>query len=243
VPIGGFLFVQILFFAGLLYIMYRLLGRQAQDVTGHLSELNAEYEKKKEALRVEHAEEQARAKVILEKAQKEAAELKRRLVGELEVKQSQVLDESHEEGARIVQDAVKCRDALRSELMRTMEARVVERACELLGEVLSDDLRKELHQNWFRRVMDNGLLRLKELKSTETVQDAFLVSAFPLTKQQRNELQDQLDKTLGHSIGIKESVDTKIVAGVTIRIGHLVLNGSFASKLRKAAQSDQDKAA
>ena len=74
----------------------------------------------------------------------------------------------------------------------------------------------------------------------EDVKEAKVVSAFPLTPDQKKRIISQLKSILGFSLNLEEAVDPDIVAGLSIHIGHLVIDGSFAFKLREAAQHAQN---
>jgi F0F1-type ATP synthase delta subunit len=49
-------------------------------------------------------------------------------------------------------------------------------------------------------------------------------------------LQRRLKEKLGREIRLSESTDERLVAGLTITLGSLILDGSLASKVREAAR-------
>jgi F-type H+-transporting ATPase subunit delta len=63
-----------------------------------------------------------------------------------------------------------------------------------------------------------------------------VVSAFPLSAAQRQALTRWLSERIGRDITLSEQVDERLVAGLTITLGSLVLDGSLASKVRQAAR-------
>ncbi len=57
---------------------------------------------------------------------------------------------------------------------------------------------------------------------------------FPLTQVQKERLKKSLSSQMGRSVTVKETVDQEIVAGMVIRLGNLVFDGSLTNKLKGA---------
>ena len=117
-----------------------------------------------------------------------------------------------------------------------MELRAVERACEMIEQVLPGQLRQDVQAHWLDELLQHGLGQLERLKTQDGAGPARIVSAFALTPEQRTFLRQQLRSALGKDLEISESTDPKLVAGLTITIGSLVLDGSLATKLQQAAR-------
>ncbi|MFD2238644.1 F0F1 ATP synthase subunit delta [Aureimonas populi] len=61
--------------------------------------------------------------------------------------------------------------------------------------------------------------------------EAEVVSAHPLTEEQRGELRDALGSYSGKTISLRESVDPAILGGLVVRIGSRQVDTSLRSKL------------
>jgi F-type H+-transporting ATPase subunit delta len=72
------------------------------------------------------------------------------------------------------------------------------------------------------------------------LREAKVVSAFPLSEAQRRLLQDRLKKKAGHEITLTEEADERLIAGLVLTLGSVVLDGSLASKVRGAARRVQE---
>ena len=240
--IAQFLLLQVVIFVALAVVLRRLLGRHATTATTHLQGLSQAYLKKHEELK-QHVEEGERHyQEQLAKVQEEAQQLKIQASKEAEVTRQHAVEQAHQEAERIIQQATQARAALQQELTRTFEARAVAQACKLLEETLPDEFRALLHPHWVDGLLKNGLINLERIQSREAIREARVVSAFPLTPAQRKALLERLQAGLGVDVALQEAVDPSLIAGLSITVGHLVLDGSVVSKLRAAAQHAQESA-
>lgn len=73
------------------------------------------------------------------------------------------------------------------------------------------------------------LLRVKTLKQI----DAYITSAYPLNESQREMIQQRLEASLNASVVLHESVDSKLLAGATIKIGDKVVDDSALGRLKQ----------
>lgn len=235
------LVLQAVIFIGLVIVLRRLMGRHATTATAHLQGLSQEYVKKHDELkkRLEETERHYQEQVL--KAQEEAHQVIAEAMKEAESAKQQVLDQAHQEAERIIQQAARAREALKQELIQSMDAKAIERACELLQAVLPQVLREATHSQWLTELITNGLIAVERLETREPVREATVVSAFPLSEAQRTLLRQRLQKALGASVTLQETVDPTLVAGLVITVGHLVLDGSLASKLREATRQAQER--
>ncbi|MEX1057545.1 MAG: F0F1 ATP synthase subunit delta [Natronospirillum sp.] len=76
-------------------------------------------------------------------------------------------------------------------------------------------------------------LRLAE----ENTADAIISSAFALTDEQISILRDKLAKRLGHQVEVSTEVDPSLKAGVVVRFGDTVIDGSARGRLAKLAEA------
>jgi F0F1-type ATP synthase membrane subunit b/b' len=234
--IWPFLIVLGTVFAALVVVLRYVLSRNLTSASAHLQTLSADYAHRQEELkaRLEESERQyqeqtARARVEAERLITEARQ-------EADSLRNRQLEEARQESERIVQQALESRDALRQELEQTLEGRALERACELLQQALPDQLKQELQQLWMDTLLRNGLAPAARVPAEESVGEARVVSAFPLTAAQRKLLQERLRSLLSRDLALKEETDPRLVAGLTITVGSLVLDGSLACRLQQAVR-------
>ena len=234
-----FLMLQVAIFIGLVVALRLILKRNLTDAAARLQSLSVDYTRRHEELKQRLTEGEQQYREQMARAKAEAEQLVARTKQETEAGRAQLLEDAHLESERIVQQALESRDALRNELQRAMEARALERACELIQETLPGELRHAIQARWLEELLRNGLAELDRLKADEALSEARVVSAFPLEPAQREALRGRLLERLGREIAVTEEVDERLVAGLTITLGSLVLDGSLSSRVRAAARHAQ----
>ena len=234
-----FLILQLALFVAMVAGLRRLISRNLTSASAHLQGLNAEYAKRHEELKQRAGEAESQYTEQMDRAKAEAEQFVVQARQEAESSKAQVLEEARLESERIVQQGLETRDALRKEIEQIMERRAVERACELIQEVLPGHFRRDLQSQWLTELLQNGLTQLDAVRTEEDVQEVKVVSAFPLNEEQRQFLRERLNKKFGRQIPLTEATDAQLVAGLVLTLGSVVLDGSLASKLTQAVRHAQ----
>ena len=237
-----FLVFQVLSFLALAVFLQRFVGRHATTTTAHLQGLTQEYLRREEELkrRLEEAERQYQD--LLAKAEREGQHLKERAVHEGEEKRQKRIEEGRQEAERIVHQALQAKESLRKELQSSLAQEAVRKACELIREILPQELKETDHARWVDGVIHNGLLPMDTLDLKEPVEEAQVISAQPLTDHQRGFLLGKIQEAVGHPLVLKEAVDPQLIAGLMVRVGHWVLDGTLSSKLTEAVRHAENAA-
>lgn len=115
-----------------------------------------------------------------------------------------------------------------------------------LFEIVTKTYDKEMPEwvvNLLKIVIENGRLsampeiarQFRELKNlSEGIADAYIETAFELTKEEINELLTSLDKKFpGVKLNPIVTVNTDLIGGVCIRVGDQLLDGSVRARLNQ----------
>ena len=233
--VQAFVLLCIMFLSAVV-ILRRLMTRHITTATTRLQALSQDYVRKQEEFKTRLEESERHYQDQIAKAQEEAHQLKAQMVKEAERSRDELIEHARQEAERIVQQATQAREVMRQELEQSLEERAVARACQLLQEALPDALRQATHTQWVDALLKDGLLSVQQLTTQEPAGPARVVSAFEMTAAQHRALLERLRAALGAEVTLEVSVDERLVAGLVITIGHVVMDGSLASKLREAAR-------
>ncbi len=234
-----FIVLQIVIFIALVVVLRRALSRNLTEAASHLQGLSADYSRRQEELkqRLQEAEQQYTERMA--KVKTEAEQLMTQAKQEAESSRGKLLEEARSESERIVQQGLESRNALRKELEQAMEARAIERACELLRELLPEELRREVQARYLRELIQDSVGQLGQLKTDESLSQAKVACAYPLDAAQRDDLSRWIKERVGRELTLVEEADGQLIAGLMITLGSVVLDASLASKMRQVVRRVQ----
>ena len=235
-----FFIMQVVIFVGLIIALRRILGRNLLDATAHLEGLSVEYARRHDELKHKLQEAEREYQEQISRAKSECEQLTMQSKQDAESSKARLLAEARSESERIIQQALESSNGLKREFDEQVYRRAIEQACELIQQVLPGQLRQDMQAGWVDELIQDGLSQLDGLTMEEPVGEVKVVSAFPLTKAQRELLRQRLKEKLRRECPLTESTDERLVAGLTITLGSLVLDGSLASKIQGAARHAQD---
>lgn len=231
--IVSLVFFLAIVFTMMIYFLRNIMNRNIGEATAHLEHLSSEYAKKEEEVSKQYEDAKRQAQEIVANAQKDADQQKQRIIKEAQDEKEKIINEAYQKSDDIVQQADKTRQSLIAEIDRKVVEKALNRAAELIQEVLPERLRERIHRYWLDDLISNSFQQLDRLHLPEGTLEARVVSAFALTKEQRQSLAGKIEEKLSRQVNLKEEVDPGIVAGLIVSIGSLVLDGSLRSKIQE----------
>ncbi|MFA5147369.1 MAG: F0F1 ATP synthase subunit delta [Candidatus Omnitrophota bacterium] len=231
------IFFQVLIFVGMIFVLKRIMTQNVVLATKHLEEMNQEYVKKEElvARQLEEAKEESQS--MINKARQEAETMKSKIVNDASAESEKAINEARKKSSEIISQADKTREHLILEIDDRVAKSAIDKAAELIHRTLPDKFRKGIHSQWVRDLIDNGFSSVERLNIQKDIKDVRIVSAFEIESDERRDLVKKIKSILGREAEMKEEVDPKIVAGIVIRIGNLVLDGSLKNKIQEQAKN------
>lgn len=227
---------QLFIFGGLIFLLRRVLTKNVTDATKHLEELNQDYSEKEKKLNQQLEEAKEKSQNIIREAQQEAEKLRAQSIKDMESQRDLILNQARTQSDTIIQQADKSRQALIAELDAKIEKEAINKACELMQVTLPEKFRQEVHLYWVKELLGEGFGQLKNLQFPDDIDEIKVTSAFPLTDEQRNNLSKKIKDALGYDAQLKEETESRVVAGLIISIGSLVLDGSLKNKIEEQAK-------
>lgn len=228
--------IQLFIFTMLVLFLRVLLTRNISSATAHLHELNQDYNEKVEAANKKKAEVDQYYNEMLLKAKADAERQKVQILREAQETQEAVLKEARRQGEEIIQNAHKAQEQAIGEIDARVEASALVRASELMNEVLTTEMSEHLHQLWVKELLKTGLEDIDKLHLPEDVKEIKVQSAFPLSSEQKATLQKKFHAALGKNVPMAEEPSPELVAGLRIRLGSVLIDGSLQFKIKEIAR-------
>ena len=225
---------QGLLFAGLIFILRQFMKGHVSGAVGHLQKLNEELVKQQNELKQKMAEAQKEYESKMGNLQDEIREKQ----GQVREEANKMLEESRQralaERENIINEAVETREKMRQEIMAQMEEKAVFHSRTILGEFFSGEMHALIHEFLVREVIQG----LKEVNveafqiSTDTAE---LTSAIPVSADLKSQIQKILKDRIKRDVKFKEETDESLVAGLILKFGTFVIDGSMTHRLKEAA--------
>jgi F0F1-type ATP synthase delta subunit len=211
----------------------QLLWRDTAKATQALREAEGELGKKEEAVRKRIEENETEFRRKSAEAQEALARTRETMEKDIAKTREAMLTDAKKERDRIVDDAQRNTEKTRQELLREAETRTLEYAGKVYEMVFSEDLGKKLDYAFLEEL----LAALDEMDASSITVNASNIEvecSHPLDEAHKKRIQDLVMKKFDISLGINETTNAELIAGVKIRLGSLEIDGSLRNRFREA---------
>ncbi len=235
----GFIIAQIIIFGVVLFMLKNLIFQDTNSAINRLTKLD-DMNRAKEKQLVEKIEEAER--VLKEKTDKLESEEKRmKLEAERAANQlhDDIVSKAKSEGEEIIKKAVAAREKYRSEAAIEAETKVIDFCQEMLSGILTNALHEQMHGQLIQDFI--GQLETVDMNIvTPSVRKADVIVAKKLDDAIVAKITEVLTKRLGRALDVKVTEDPKIIGGIVMKFGTLVIDDSLAERLKESAVKLKD---
>jgi F0F1-type ATP synthase membrane subunit b/b' len=235
--IASLIILQVIIFAAMIYMLKHILTRNVVSATKHLEELNQNYSQREDDIKKQLSESTEQSQQFLTNAKEEAEKFKAQIIQEAEEEKNKILQQVRQQGEEMIEQADKSRQNLIGELEGRIAKEAINKASELIQETLPEKFKQSVHTYWVEELIETGFSRTDRLRIPGDIKQAEIISAFALTETQRKSLVKKIKDILGADVEFKEEVDPKVIAGLVVKMGSLVLDGSLRNKIQECAKS------
>lgn len=225
--------LQVIIFVVLIQVFRTIMTQNVSKATSHLEALNQEYVRKEEEAQKHLSVAQQQADAIRQQAQEEAARASSEASKRVDEENQVALNQARQQAQDIVQQAERSKEQVLAEINERIEQRAAVKAGEILTQCLPDDLMKGIHERWVKDLLDSGFGQTDRLHIPPDINEIRVVSAFRLTPEQKATLSQKLQGVLGRRVELREEENRSYVAGIVIHAGSIVLDGTFANKIKE----------
>ncbi len=231
--------LQLVLFGVLVLFLRVFMTRNVTSATAHLHALNQDYAEKIEEARHKHAEADKYYDETILKAKKEAEMTKTQLVKEGQETRDAAINDSRKQGAEILEQAKRAADAMRADVDAESDRRAIDKACELLYEVIPDSVGRALHVHWTDELLKSGLEDLGRLNVPADLATAEVAAAYALTPDQKKGLAVKIREKMGKELFITETLEPDLLVGFRIRLANVEVDGSLKNRIRERVKDAQ----
>jgi len=226
------LILQFITFIGIIFLLRFLFARNLKSALERLNILHEENLAKEEELKEElrRAKEESQtqiqqgkdeAELIIEEAGKEAQRIRMNM--EAQAKQ---------QAEKIISDGRLEVEKLKVSVIKDIQAQSVELASRMIAELLTETDKIALQYEFANGIIEE-VSRLPKEQFNVQGNQVKVVSSFLLLDRQRDAIKRVLAEKIGREIELNEQIDPKLIGGLTVELGGLVIDGTLKNKLQR----------
>ena len=236
-----FIILQIIVFSAVVYFLKRILSGDTESAVKRLGVVYEDLLRKQKDLtgKLEAAEKEYQAKK--EESATIADKLASQAMDEARKKETEILKKARAEAEDVLSKAYASRDQFGKEMEIAASKKMVDFTADLLSNVYDDKLKLLIHGQFIKNFIEQA--KQSDLASVDLQgQHPTIRTAMALKKEEKELLRQVIAERLGvPDLQIEETLDEKLVAGVAMQIGTLLLDGSFANALKESASQVKEK--
>jgi len=228
--------IQIITFVAIVFVLRKLLYTETAKEAGRLKKIKQEIAASQRDLaqKTEAAESAYREKVA--KAEENIRVFRLKVEGQAEEMKKKALDQANQESERILNIASNAKEKMREEIALEMRKKAPALASHIFTEALSDKVKLIMHKELVKEVASE-VKKIDKAKFNLKIKKGELDLAYPLDKDEKNSLFSLVIDRLGYQIPFEEKVEKHLGAGVVIKLGTLVIDGSLANRLKQIEEA------
>lgn len=233
--------IQIVTFALIVFFLRWVLYSHISRALRRLQKLNQENLEKEKALKEELERAKREAEREIEEGRRQGKEIIEQAKEEADKSRDDMLGIARKEAKRMINEAIRDCQRKRTELDLEMQEKAIYLANDMIKSIFTERGQEDLNT----RLIDELLLEIKALEKGKLKAQgdkAEIVSAYALGDAQKKSLQEILTSKLNKNIVFSEKIDKEIIAGLIIKVGGFVIDGSIRNKLRKVLPLMKEKA-
>lgn len=226
--------IQVVTFAGLIFVLRMLFYQQLNSAMKRLKALHEEEQIKEAQLReeLERAKQERasevekgrlEAKTLIETARKEAESYRLKFEEQAKHQAENILNHGKEE-----------LDKLKGKLLSEIEDRALNLCIQMIKYAFTESGRVSLQHQLINELIQE-ITNIEKDKFTVKTNKVKVTSCFALSDKEKEDLRHMLCGKIGSDIILQEELSPELIAGLVIQIDVLVMDGSLLSKLKKIA--------
>jgi len=227
--------IQAITFFVIVLVLKKLLYSETAKEAERLRILKDEFSKKEKELQVQTAAAKKDAEEKIAKAEKDAKAYRETREKEAEALKEAILSRARANAEDMVKAAINSKEKMREEISIELKKNMPVSAARIFKEVLSDSVRQAIHEEMVEDVLakvkklDKGMFKMKQEKGE-------LLAPYPVKKADKDKLIAAISEKCGFNVSLAEKEDRSLVAGIIVKLGSLVIDGSLENRLRQVEE-------
>jgi len=224
--------IQVITFVIIVAVLKKLLYTETAKEADRLKKLRDEYFAKEKELQTRAGLAQKEAEGKLSKSEEDARRYLEAKEKEADELKQGIVAKAREQAEEMIRAAANAKEKIREEIELEIKKNIPGAAVRIFKEALPAAAIEIIHSELIEEVVR----RIKKLekdvfKTKEKTGD--LLSPYQVKKPEKEKLAQAISERAGHSVSLAEKEEKALVAGVVVKLGALVIDGSLENKLKQ----------
>jgi len=227
------LIIQIITFVGIIFLLKYLFSRHLKSALERLNilheenlakeeELNEELKRAKEESQAQIKQGKIEAELIIEEASKEAQRMRMKTEEQSKIQAGEIVAAGHLEVEK-----------LKISVIKDIQGQSIELASKMIAQLLTETDKIALQYEFANGIIKEISALPKEQFNMQGNKEVKITSSFPLLDRQRDEIKNILAQKIGKEIELNQQLDPKLIGGLILEIGGMVIDGTLKNKLQR----------
>jgi F0F1-type ATP synthase delta subunit len=224
--------IQVITFAGLLVVLRLVFYNQLSGALGRLKRLHEENVGIEEKLKKELELTKGERQMELAKAKEQAATIIKDTKAKAEKLNSELQAQAKQQATDVMEKAKAEIEKAERELALGYQDRSIDLAVKMIQFMFSEQGKEALQH----QLISETIAEIKTLEAerfNQKTEEVKVSSAYPLTKEEKENLAKVLSAKFGAAVKLQESQNKDIIVGLVIKTGTLIIDSSLKNKLKK----------
>ena len=224
--------VQVIIFSIVILVLKKILYGDTESAVNRLESSIQDASKKKEEMASKVSEMDAEYVKKKEEAANLAGEYKDEAQIEMTTKRDEMMSKARVDAEKIVTDAQGMREKIREEIAEEEKNKMFQKCGELLKLTLNDVVRERINEI----LIDDFLSEMAKVEASHiphNIEKIEIISNIVLNDNMKTRIKDAIKMKIPNELPVEETVDESLVGGVMLKFGSLVLDGSIGNKLQE----------
>ncbi len=233
--IAAVIIFQGFIFLGLILVMRHFMKGHVTGAVDHLQKMNDDLLKQQNDMKDKMAAAQKEYDMKMAKLSQDTAAQQSQAKEEASKTIEEARNKAFAEREKIISEAVETREKMRKEIMAEMEEKAILHSKSVVGEFFQGELKTLIHEQLMAQALEG--LKNASMENFQIKADSAAELRVPETL--KPEIKDKIKKILQdkikQNVEFKETVDPAVIAGMIIKFGAVIIDGSLTNRLNEAA--------
>jgi F0F1-type ATP synthase membrane subunit b/b' len=230
----GFVVAQILILGVVIALLRRLIFSDTNSAINRLTKLDNMNREKERILarKLEQAQKQIdeQKQLIQDEEQKIKAEA-RRAANQLH---EDIIRKAKEEGDDIIRKAQAAKEQIQTDAMIQAEGRMIDICAAILNQTLATVIQVQMNAKLIAEFIAE-LEKADLTKINTDVSEIEILSSLAVPAADQEKIKQILQTKLGRTVRVHSHEDPKLLGGILMKVGTMVVDGSLAERVNEAA--------